>query len=60
MPNSRAEKEPSRDKPGNTIIPETAGEQEQGDPATNRKKTFRQHAEDATDKHDLLGRLLAQ
>ena len=45
---------------GNTIIPETAGEQEQDGPTTNRKKTFLEHCEDAMDEHETLGRLPAQ
>ncbi len=58
MPNSRAEKEPSREKPGTTIPPETAGEQDQEGSAAKREITFLRHAEDAMNEHDLLGMLL--
>ena len=54
MPHGQAEEEPSREKP------ETAGEQEQDGPTTNRKKTFLEHCEDAMDEHETLGRLPAQ
>ena len=60
MPNSRAEKEPSREKPGNAIIPETADEQDQDGPVTNRKSTSLERREDAMAEHATLGRLLAQ
>ena len=59
-PNSRAEEEPSREEPGNAISPESADEQEQDGPATNRKKTFLEHCEDAVNEHETLGRHLAQ
>ena len=60
MPNSRAEEGPTREEPGGAIPPETADEQDQGGPATNRTKTFLEHCEDAMNEHDTLGRLLAQ
>ena len=60
MPHGQAEEEPSREKPDNTIIPETAGEQEQDGPTTNRKKTFLEHCESAMNEHATLGRLLAE
>ena len=60
MSNSRAEEEPSREEPGYATPPEGTDEQEQDGPATNRKKTFLEHCEDAMNEHKTLGRLLAQ
>ncbi len=60
MTNSRAEEGPSREESGGAVPPEAADEQDQDGPTTNRKKTFLQHAEDAMEEHETLGRLLAQ
>ena len=60
MPHNRAEKELSREEPGNANSPDGAGEQDQDGPTMNRKKTFLEHREDAMNEHVLLGRLLAQ
>ncbi len=60
MPNSRAEKEPSREKPGNAIIPETADEQDQDGPVAKREMTFLEHAKESMGEHATLGRLVAQ
>ena len=58
MPDYRTEEEPPHEEPGNTFVPEVAGEQEQDGPATEREITFLRHAEDAMNEHDLLGMLL--
>ena len=60
MPNTRAEEEPSREEPGNAIVPEGADEQDQDGPATNRKRTFLEHCESAMNEHATLDRLLAE
>ena len=40
--------------------PEGADEQDQEDPTTKREKTFLEHAKDAMDEHETLGKLLGQ
>ena len=59
MPNSRAEEGPSPEEPGRATA-EGKGGQNQDGAATNREKTFLEHARDSMDEHDLLGRLLGQ
>ena len=52
--------EPSREEPAGATHPDSAGEQDQDGPAANRKKTFLEHAEDATDELAEFGRLFTQ
>ena len=60
MPNSRTEKQPPREEYSNANYPESADEQKQDGPATNRKKTFLEHASDAMNELAELGTLLTQ
>ena len=55
----QAEEEPHREEPGATILPEAADGQHQDGPRGHGGKTFLEHARDAMDEHDTLGRLLA-
>ena len=49
-----------REEPGTAVPAEGKGGQDQDGLDTAREKTFLQHAKDAMEEHDLLGRLLAR
>ena len=60
MPDNRAEQEPSQEETSAAMPPESADEQDQDAPIGHGGKTFLEHAKEAVDEHDILGRLLAE
>ena len=60
MPDNRPDEEPPREEPGGATPPEFADGQDQDAPIGHGGKTFLEHAREAVDEHDILGRLLAE
>ena len=60
MPTTRPEEGRPREESCAGNYPETADEQDQDGPATNRKMTLLEHGEDAMAEHATLGRLLSR